>query len=122
MSEAELLETAQAVWGNYISCIGILISIISGYLVVAYIVGRTLTRSQVLLVNVTFFVFTSFAILSMFEFSQTGTELMTLALAQSAQRSEIGITIVPQLTVIVFPLLVLGSYKFMWDVRHPRAD
>jgi len=118
MSEADLLDTAQAVWGNYISTMGIFVSILSAYLIVAYIAGRTLTKAQVILVNVSFGVFVTFGIFGMFGFSRTGTELMLLALDASTQRKAIGITIVPELTLIIFPILVLGSYKFMWDIRH----
>ena len=118
MSEADLLDSAQAVWGNYISTMGIFVSILSAYLIVAYIAGRTLTKAQVILVNVSFGVFVTFGIFGMFGFSRTATELMTLALDASTQRKAIGITIVPELTMIIFPILVLGSYKFMWDIRH----
>ena len=119
MTEAELLDTAQTIWGIYMSVMSVFISVVSAYLIIAYIAGDQLTRAQVMLVNVLMGIFSAFAIAAMHGFSVTATELIQLALDMSSQRTSIGITTVPIITLIVFPSLVLASYKFMWNVRHP---
>jgi hypothetical protein len=51
MELAELVQATQAAWSNVISIGALIITIISGYLVVAYVAGRDMTRSQVVIVN-----------------------------------------------------------------------
>jgi hypothetical protein len=122
MTEAELLESAQAVWANYLTSMGLVVTVLSAYLVTAYIAGDKLTRPQVVLVNVLFVVFAGFGIGGLVGFSRTGTELMVLALEASTQRTAIGLTIVPEATLIIFPALILGCFKFMWDIRNSKTD
>ena len=122
MDEAELMELTQALWANYLSTMALFVSIISAYLIVAYIAGRKLTRPQVVLVNILMGAFTSFGIAGMYAFSLTGTEAMLLAFEMSTQRKTHGLTFLPVTTLIVFPAIVLGCYKFMWDIRHPKTE
>ena len=119
MTEAEMLEIVQSMWGNYLSTMSIFISVISAYLIVAYLAGDKLTKAQVALVNVLMGIFCSIGIAAMHGYSISATELMILALEISTQRTEIGLTTVPLITLLVFPPLILASYKFMWDVRRP---
>lgn len=122
MTEAELMELVQAVWANYLSTMALFISVISAFLIIAYIAGGRLTRQQVILVNILMGIFTGFGVTAMYGFSVTGTEAMVLAIEMSTQRTKIGLTYVPELTLIVFPAIVLACYKFMWDVRHPKTE
>ncbi len=52
MSDAELWELILISQGNMGSILGIFLSLISAYLIVAYLVGNTLTRIQSLTVNI----------------------------------------------------------------------
>ena len=45
MPKAEMIQAAQATWGNTISLVAILITLMSGYLVAAYLVGSQLGRA-----------------------------------------------------------------------------
>ena len=65
MLESELLEVGQMMWGNSISLVGLTITLISGYLIVAYIAGSDMTHSQALIINVLYVGFATFLILSM---------------------------------------------------------
>ena len=111
MTEAELMELAQAVWANYLSTMALFISVISAYLIIAYIAGGRVTRQQVILINILMGVFTGFGVAGMYAFSVTGTEAMMLAIEMSAQRTKIGLTIVPELTLTVFPAIVTSTYS-----------
>ena len=122
MTEAELMELVQSVWANYLSTMALFISVISAFLIIAYIAGGRLTRQQVILVNTLMGIFTGFGVAGMYGFSLTGTEAMLLAIEISTQRTKIGITTVPEITLTVFPAIVLACYKFMWDVRHPKTE
>jgi hypothetical protein len=70
------------------------ITIVSAYLIVAYIAGRNLTRPQVILVNALLVSFSVYAITAMYGFSRVATELASLSIGMSTQRSEVGVTTV----------------------------
>ena len=42
MTEAELVSAAQALWANVIALMAILLSVVSAYLIVAYLAGSKL--------------------------------------------------------------------------------
>jgi hypothetical protein len=122
MTEYELQELAFSAAGLAATFTTLLITIISGYLLVAYVAGRDLSRAQVTLINI-LFAFTSALILS------------GIATAFGKQ-----LNIVNQLRVInpdnfypmttftvisgavIFSLIILASFKLMWDIRHPKAE
>ena len=55
MTESELLEASALYWGNTISILTILTTIISGYLIAAYVVGKELTRTQAIIINILYY-------------------------------------------------------------------
>jgi hypothetical protein len=122
MTEAEMLEIVQSMWGNYLSTMSIFISVISAYLIIAYMAGDKLTKAQMALVNVLMGIFCSIGIAAMHGYSTSATELTLLSLEMSTQRTQIGMTTVPLITLLVFPPLILASYKFMWDIRHSKTE
>ena len=100
----------------------LMVTVVSAYLVAAFVAGFKLQKSQVTLVNTLFGIFSIYGIAGMFAFARNATEMMLLSIEMSAQRTVHGLTIVPEATLIVFPLLVMACYKFMWDIRHPKAE
>ena len=121
MTEAELLEAASNNWSNVISLITIFISAMSGYLVVAYLVGKKLNTQQVTLVNALYGALMGFTLFSIFEFARAGVEHGKLALEMSTQRTIGPSEVLPFVFIaIIFPL-ILASYKFMWDIRHSKT-
>ena len=122
MTEAELIQTAQDVWGNYMATVTLSISIISAYLVVAYVVGNDLSRSQVAFINLLFTIILAFSTAAAFLYARVGTEMADLAIEMSTQRTVRGMSQSPIITVIMNVLIMSGCYKFMWDVRHPKTE
>jgi hypothetical protein len=122
MLESELLEVAQMMWGNSISLVGLTITLISGYLIVAYIAGSDMTHSQALIINVLYVGFATFLILSMLAFSQNAGEVDTIALEMSTQRTTPARTDLAYAVGFFMSFCVLASLKFMWDVRHPKTE
>jgi len=122
MSEAELLEIANIMWGNTISILGLAITLISGYLIVAYIAGANMTRSQAVIINILYIGLALFLILSMMSFSYSAGELATTAFEMSTQLTT------PPRTMLAYALgtfvafCVAASLKFMWDIRHPQKE
>ena len=105
----ELLGQAQGSLNLYLSTV-------SGYLLVAYFIGKDLTRIQCMIITVLFAVFAGlnlFATWNYFEnaayFGHTYGQARTFTWAAPV-------------TIPVLVLGILASFKFMWDVRHPKTE
>jgi hypothetical protein len=122
MVEAELLEISNMAWGNSIALVGLVITLISGYLIAAYMIGAKITSSQSVIINFLYIGFASFLIISFFAFSLGATELDTIAFEMSTQRSNEPRAEFAYAVGIFMSLCVLASLKFMFDIRHPRSE
>ena len=94
----------------------IYLTVTSGYLLVAYLVGKTLTRFQVLVITglfVYFGVISTYSVFTYFEsaayWGQTYGEGRAPYWAWKV--------IVPACAIGI-----LACLKFMWDVRHPKTE
>ena len=124
MSVDGLLEVSFVTWGNVISLLALLITIISGYLVVAYIAGAKMTRAQVTLVNFLYVLMSAFLIWACREmalraavFEDTAYAMATGPVSELYARGDVAVAIIS-----AFSLALLASFKFMWDVRHPKPE
>ena len=122
MTEAELVSAAQAVWANVIALIAIMLSILSAYLVVAYMAGNKMTHSQVVIVNSLFVLVSIFLLWGAFTLVQRAIEMATLAIDMSNQRTLGPTPAVARAIVVIFGVCPLASLKFLWDVRHPKTE
>jgi hypothetical protein len=123
MTESELIEAITSYFDIAVAALTLYVTICSGYLLVAYMAGGNLTNSQAFIVStlycfvatVTTYAFRTWSLRS-FEY---------LAFQKSSELSSIELGIAPTLgsvlTVIMFAG-VLACLKFMWDVRHPKAE
>jgi len=124
MTAEGILEVAFVTWGNVATMLGLLITVISGYLVVAFMAGERMTRSQILLIN-TFYTFMAGLLIwatgemayRATTLEKAGYDLASGEVAELTARGDIAILLIGS-----FTLAVLGSYKFMWDVRHPKTE
>lgn len=121
MSEAELFQSAQGVWSNAISLLVVQITLLSGYLVAAYVIGKELTSSQVTIVNGLYILLSSFVLMGVYTFSNRATELANLSIAMSETRELAPQNWIPLGMVIIFSVCLAASLKFMWDVRHQNG-
>ena len=120
MSEAELLEVANANTANLIAVFGTFISLATAYLVVAYLVGKKLTTSQLVIINALFIVL----MVIMMNFNQMLSiesrifyeEAIRIGSATSMAPE--GGTLIIYLSRVVEFLIVVACLKFMWDSRH----
>ena len=120
MNEMEVLEVANIMWGNSISLIGIVITLISGYLIAAYIAGSSMTHSQAVIINILYTGFALFLILAMLAFSHSAGELDTIAFEMTTHRVSPPRTYLAYAVASFVSFCVLASLKFMWDIRHPK--
>ena len=122
MSEAELLEISNIMWSNAISLLGLAITLISGYLIVAYIAGANMTRAQTIIINILYIGFMLFLIMTMLSFSYSAGELATVAFEMSTQLTTPPRTILAYTIGAFVTFCAAASLKFMWDIRHPKKE
>lgn len=122
MTEAELLEVSANITEAVISTVTLYLSVVSAYLVVAYIVGKQLSTFQVTVINVLFVVFAMSFVMGI----QTGfANLYSLSKEILDFRPEWAVYTSPLMNRALFVLDVggiLASLIFMWNVRHPRKE
>lgn len=96
------------------------VTVTSGYLIVAYLVGAQLTRSQVLFVSALFVVFALYSLWGVTQYWTSG-YLTDLAFKEHIPHEYIELNRVglnPALISLPMGILgILGSVKFMWDLR-----
>ena len=125
MTAADWVEMYGVTLSNMNGNIAVLVTLMSGYLVVAYLVGKRLTRSQLLITNA-LYLMSAYLIISADFF---------LSLDALIARKEMALQIPeldflyhkrqpsylwPSLIAIIHSCLIVASLIFMWQVRHPR--
>ena len=99
-------------------------SLVFGYLIVAYVIGGQLTRTQVSILSALYLAavaynrISGYAIYNGLIFAFEGMEELTGAAARPITATENSLALV---TVFIV-LSILGSLYFMWTVRHPREE
>ena len=122
MTEAEILAVSHESWSNAISLVALFVSILSGYLIVAYLAGKNMTRSQIVIVNSLFVGLAGFLIMGQLAFASISIEMDFIAIEMSTQRFVRPQPYIPYGLTIFYGICVIAALKFMWDVRHPKAE
>jgi len=120
MNEAELVQHFWSSIENGLSALTIYISVFTGYLIMAFLVGIRLTTLQSLIATGAFLVFNGFCIWGNVVFWNAtyvvGKEL------KNSRPELLPIDLNPALVAFVLLIVgVFGALKFMWDVRHPKS-
>ncbi|HAJ76211.1 MAG TPA: hypothetical protein DCM64_07120 [Gammaproteobacteria bacterium] len=117
MNEIETFEALQAVQANIISNFLGFVSLVTAYLVMAYLVGSKLTKSQLLIVNALYFVVAYFLIVGQYQFISSANYLANIVVLANlnwpGEVWEYG----TWAAVVVWTFIVAGTIKFMSDVR-----
>ena len=125
MTSGDWFELSLLAGSNSLTGFAILLSLISGYMVVAYSVGDKLTALQVSLANA---IYLGGCITTLYaSFSNIRDAMM---LRQKAMALADGITVGSGLSPVAMAsvfaisqaLFVVGSLVFMWQVRHGGSD
>jgi len=122
MTEAELVEAANSSWALVTSTIGLYVTVTSAYLIVAYLAGAKLTKSQTGIIS-TLYIALAITLLTglyawVFRGNHYSSELMTL----DSRASAYYVHAVPIILTAVLTAGMLASLKFMWDIRHPKTE
>jgi len=122
MSEYELADLAASVSGDSLVFLPLLLSFISGYLVVAWLAGVRLLRSQVILVNSLFVGATLVLGFAWANRVRVAMAYQDELIAMNPARLEIVESWLIPAAAVATTVVTLACFKFMWDVRHPKAE
>ena len=128
MTDAELLSLSQmeieiiqglGEWG---------ITILTGYLLIAYVIGKNLNLFQVAFINTVFIVLFVGVLDSSLSSQRVVANLMEilhqqnpeLAIQVGYERNESPAVV--WLRPIITAVMALGALAFMWSVRHPKTE
>ena len=125
MTPAEWFEAYTAASSNGLTTLALLLTIVSGYMVIAYLVGAELTRTQVGIVNLVFIASTSTVLLAnygnvldaataRFQASQTLAALPAIS-SDSVTPGQWAVIV-----TLANSLYMVVALVFMWQVRHPK--
>lgn len=123
MTESELVDAATSYFSLGLSGLTLYISICSGYLLVAYFVGSTLTRAQIAIISTLYFVVAVVSTYGTFGWMNRAFGYIDAlkALEQSgisgAGSSPLGAPIL----ATVMAAGIIACVKFMWDTRAAPA-
>lgn len=125
MTEYEILDIVETVNGNTISATGVYFSVLTAYLLVAYVAGLKLTRYQVAFINTVFLFYNVVAASNIAVMTQTRIALTQRLLDMSGQErmvSDEASAALMSVFILMRIMLVLGAVVFMWQVRHPKTE
>jgi hypothetical protein len=121
MTEAELMQHFWSALENAISFTMMYISVFTGYLIMAYLVGARLTSPQCSIATGAFIVFSGWCVWGSTALWNAG---WVVAIELRETRPELTpIDVNPALVVFVVLMIgIVGALKFMWDIRHPKTE
>lgn len=119
MSEAEIWELVVAYNGNAMTGVTIYFSALTGYLIVAYMIGKNLTTMQTAIITVGFVVFQLLMIFATVGLANRAVFLIDKTSEVYRSGIMLNDTFVLVLSVLFFGGIA-ASLKFMWDIRHPK--
>ena len=122
MTEAELWELILMSQSNMATFMALYFSVVSGYLIVSYLVGDKLTTLQSTLISGLFVIFGLLCTLGTVAF--LGRAAFLLQFTDETYRSPLSVVIpyTPFITAAILLIGVVACLKFMWDVRHPKTE
>lgn len=120
MSQYELADTIQSLVGNSIALFVAFVSIVSAYAIVAYLAGVKLHRSQIILVNSVYLLVTVFLIFSQYGLLEIINELSGRLVGLDPEWPAVGASWTPTAMAMLWTTIVIGSLKFMWDIRSKQ--
>lgn len=125
MSAAEWFEVSLIAGGNSLTGFAVLFSLMSGYMVVAYTVGKSLSRQQVSIASTIYGVGCLLMVFSNFSHVRDA----IVARQQSvlmAPEIPTGVGLSPtawaSIILLIHGSFVIGSFVFMWQVRHSEIE
>jgi hypothetical protein len=122
MAPGDWVELLTGSQGNGVAAFAVLLTMLSGYMVIAYVVGATLTRMQLALANTLYLVgaLTMLAGIrtSMMEANTAREHLSSLVEEIDYAGTLEQAHLISDLVVAVDVALIIAPLIFMWQIRH----
>lgn len=122
MNDAELWELILISQGNMSSAMAVYLPVLSGYLIVAYLIGQKLSTFQYIAVTGLFTVSALILTFGCCAFLIRAAFLLEFTDEKYRSPASAFIPFAPQTIAALLLLGIVACLKFMWDVRHPRAE
>ena len=121
MTEAELWGLLNTYNDSGMTALTLYLTVVSSYLITAYLVGADLTAYQVLVVSCLFIIFAG-----LFTFGTVGYFTRAVYFTTAIKGySDASVTLSPLIPPLIGSIQIIGilvSLKFMWDIRHPKTE
>jgi hypothetical protein len=125
MTEYEILDLAKSAIDSMNSSFSLYLSIVSGYLIVAYFVGSNLNRVQTVIIGILFIAGASLQAWAMSAY-QIAIQEYVAAKVDISPLTEYQTIIASNHAGhwIAFLMVcgIIASLYFMWDIRHPKTN
>lgn len=122
MTDAEAIELV-AIWlglggDAMVSCT----TVIFGYLLMAYYIGKRLTVLQNTIITALFLVFAGWQTYGMIMYFDRAAQLTTFVSDQYRSPHADNMAWLPGTSGVIFSLILVACLKFMWDIRHSKTE
>lgn len=123
MTDPELLDLYYQAQSVAIGVNAFYLSLLSGYLITAHVVGERLSSAQVAFISLSYFVFQSISVIGMYQYMMSGIQLLGMATAipPILEGQLLSLTSIHAYTAFMF-ICLLGSLIYMYAVRRPTSS
>ena len=127
MNELEVYQAMLGTIENAQNTGEMMVTLMTGYLLIAFFIGGKLSRFQVLFVNALYLMLYSAAASTLIDtiakVSHFAQNLEDMGSNIPSDSSNIQYVYYSQIYLWLVPLLVVsGSFYFMWTIRHPKPE
>ncbi len=117
MNLAELVEAATSGWELVLSAMGLYMTLVSAYLVAAYLVGNKLTKSQTRIISGIYIVLMTMIVAGIHSWIVRANHYTFELVALEPAAASITIQTMHLYMTAILVVGVLATLKFMWDIR-----
>ena len=122
MSAYQQCDLAMSLWGLAFSILSLMITIISGYLVVAYMIGSKLKSNQVGIINFIYIGVSVFFLLSLLETTLGAIQSQQLAYEMGLKKNPPPETYAAFFVFGFFVIAHIATLWFMWTFRKDNIS
>lgn len=117
MTEVEAVTLTQALMANASSAYAVFLTLVSGYLIVSHLAGKSLTKSQLTIITSLYVLSAGYTVFVWYGLISASTHYQGIAaeLRGAMDFSNQGNVVVGLFINIA---IALAPLKYMWDVRH----
>ena len=122
MSEAEVVEAMTQYFGLVADMLTLYLTATSGYLIVAYLIGANLSRSQLITFSGLYLLFAITSTYQSLGYGMRGLHYASVLRNMNASTPLYSTAVIPALLGVALIGGIFASLWFMWDVRRRAAD